>query len=384
MPVAVVHPPGYRAERAYAVRVLLGPDVAVREGRVEQWEVRVGEEVLRVPDIFFRTPKADWLTPASLPEDGTLYGDDLFGNAFFVLTRYEEAVLPDRDEHDRFPAESSILVQGGLLEQPVVDEWADALWQALPARLERPHRHFRVVPSHDVDHLWATAGQRASAVRRGQLAALRPHNPFDTFDLLMDASERRGLRAAFSFIPEDAPYSLDDPRVRELLGRIHRRGHEIGFHPSYGTFRDADRLRAQFERLLKVCKEEGIRQDAWGGRQHFLQWEPATWALWEQVGLDYDSTLTFSAQPGFRAGTCHEYPVFDLQARRELRLRERPLVLMDTPTLDRLDRSDEELVLLIERLRAECKSSQGDFTVLWHNDWLVTGRQRHLFEAALG
>jgi hypothetical protein len=57
---------------------------------------------------------------------------------------------------------------------------------------------------------------------------------------------------------------------------------------------------------------------------------------------------------------------------------------MDTPTLDRLGRSDEELVLLIERLRAECKSRQGDFSVLWHNDWLVTGRRRHLFEAALG
>src|SRR4051812_42786592 len=95
--VAVVHPPGYPAERAYVARVLLGADVEVGEGPVEQWEVRVGEEVVRVPDVLFRTPESHWLTPASLPADGTLYGDDLFGNAFFVLTRYEEAVLPDRD-----------------------------------------------------------------------------------------------------------------------------------------------------------------------------------------------------------------------------------------------------------------------------------------------
>ena len=153
---------------------------------------------------------------------------------------------------------------------------------------------------------------------------------------MMDASERRGLRAAFYVISDDSIYSLDDPRVRELLRRIHRRGHELGFHPGYGTFRDPAELRRQFERLVAVCEAEGIRQDAWGGRQHFLQWEPATWAAWESAGLAYDSTLSFSARPGFRAGTCHEYPAWDLRAGRELRLRERPLVLMDTPTLDRL------------------------------------------------
>ena len=52
----------------------------------------------------------------------------------------------------------------------------------------------------------------------------------------------------------------------------------FGFHPGYGTFRDPAELRRQFERLVAACAEEGIRQEAWGGRQHFLQWEPATWA----------------------------------------------------------------------------------------------------------
>ncbi len=389
--VEVVHPPGYAAERAYASRVLLGEllglEVEAREGPVDAWELHCDQGSISVPDILFRTPEHDWLTAASLPRDGGLYGDDLLGSAFFLLTRYEEAVVNDRDGHDRFPAESSLLVREELIERPVVDEIADSLWGALRSiapRLERRRRAARVVPSHDVDEPRASLRRRLSAIRHGAPRAALPHDPYDTFDLLMDASERRGLRSAFYFIPEGAPYSLDEPRIRELLRRIHRRGHEIGFHASYDAFRDPDRTRREFERLRDVCEQEGIRQDRWGGRHHFLRWAPETWAAWDAAGLDYDSTLTFTSRPGFRTGTCHEYPVFDLHARRELRLRERPLVLMDTPTLDRLGLSEPALVALIERLRGECRRHGGDFTVLWHNHWLLTGRQRRLLEAALG
>lgn len=389
--VQVVHPPGYAAERAYAARVLLGEflglEVGVAEDRVERWEVRCDGQTVTVPDVLFRTPEQDWLTPASLPAGGGLYGDDLFGNAFFLLTRYEEAVAGGRDEHDRFPAEASLAVREGLIERPLVNEYADALWEALrriAPRLERRRRSFRVAPSHDVDYPSSTLRLRLSALRRGELRAALPRDPFDTFDLLMDESERRGLRSAFYFIAEDAPYSLDDPRIRELLRRIHRRGHELGYHASYGAFRDPGRTRREFDRLVAVCEQEGIRQEVWGGRHHFLRWEPATWTAWEDAGLAYDSTLTFTNRPGFRAGSCYEYPVFDLRARRELRLRERPLVLMDTPTLDRLGLGDDELVALIERLRAECRRFAGAFTVLWHNNWLVTERQRRLLRVALG
>src|SRR3954451_23135394 len=254
--VEVVHPPGRAAERAWVARVVLG-DADVREGEVDAWQLRCGERTVTLPDIFFRTDA--WLDPASLPADGTLYGDDLLGNAFFVLTRYEEAVLPERDEHGRFPADASILVRGGLLERPVVDEWAASLRKALG--LERRGRS-RGVPSHDVDYPFASARLRLSELRRGSLRALGS-DPYDTFDLLMDASDRRGLRAAFYVIPDGSIYSLDDPRVRDLLRKIHRRGHELGFHPGYGTYRDPAELRRQFEFLVAVCAEEGIHQNAW-------------------------------------------------------------------------------------------------------------------------
>jgi hypothetical protein len=384
--VQVVHPPGYTAERAFAARVvlgeLLGLEHTVTEGRVADWELTCNGGTVTIPDVFFRAPERDWLTPAWLPSDAM--DADLFGTAFVLVTRYEELVLADRDEHDRFPAEATL----ADLDRPRADECADELLRALrhiAPRLERRERPFRVVPSHDVDYPYTTPRLRLSALRRGELRAALPRDPFDTFDLLMDESERRGRRATFYFLADDAPYSLDEPRIRTLLKRIHVRGHELGLHGSYGTFRDPAKLKGELDRLVSACTEEGIEQDEWGGRQHFLRWEnPTTWRAYEEAGLAYDTTLGYSARPGFRAGTCHEYPVFDLRARRELHLRERPLVLMDTPTLDRLGLTEEELEALIEQLREQCRRVRGDFTVLWHNNWLVTPRQRRLLQAALG
>jgi hypothetical protein len=364
MPVLkVVHPAGETAERAYVARLVLahwlGLDYELHEGPpADGWDVHLEERSVGI-------------------------GDALLRGVFEHVTRAEELEIAERDEHDRFPAYAT----RSELESPVADLHVEMIWETLLRtwpRLERREHEFRIVPSHDVDYPFASLRMRASALQRGQLRAALPRDPFDTFDLLMDASERRGLRAAFYFLADGSIYSLDDPRIRRLLRRVNERGHEIGLHGGSGTFRDPARLKTELDALVRACAAEGIEQGEWGGRQHFLRWEnPITWRAYEEAGLAYDTSLGYSGRPGFRAGTCREYPVFDLEERRELRLRERPLVLMDTPTLDRLGLPDEELVALIERLRGECVRLGGQFTVLWHNNWLVTARQRRLLQAAL-
>ncbi|MCC7280007.1 MAG: hypothetical protein IT487_17040 [Chromatiaceae bacterium] len=39
---------------------------------------------------------------------------------------------------------------------------------------------------------------------------------------------------------------MDDPRLRALLREIHARGHEIGIHPGYHTYRHPEAL-ARFD-----------------------------------------------------------------------------------------------------------------------------------------
>ncbi len=404
---------------------------------------------VRIADALFRTSESAWLTAAALPSgplprwnlsaDGladaavatelpVLYGGapflrvrdgevdlglDVLGSVFFLLTRYEEVASRMRDERDRFPAAASLAVREGFADRPLANEYVEILWRVMTRvwpRLQRRKRVFAERPTHDVDFLrcrqpslratFDRALRDAAFRREPRLALARfrayarrdpERDPFNTFDVLMDAGERRGLRSTFYFIAGhtggaiDGDYELDDPFVRRLLRRIHDRGHKLGLHGSYGTFRDAEAMRSELERLQRVAAGEGVEQDDWGGRQHFLRWEnPTTWRGYDQVGLAHDSTLAFAERAGFRAGTCFEYPVFDLLERRPLALRERPLIAMDA-SLVRYSRLDEdEVVAEVNRLRDRCRRYEGEFVLLWHNDWLYSKRGRRLYDRVLG
>jgi hypothetical protein len=386
--LVVTTPPGYEPERRYAAHVLLGEFLGL------DWRLQVEERgdvsitldghegVLRYADSLFALPQDDWLR--TVPE---LRPDDPFGTAFFFLTRYEELVEQERDRHGRFPASAA-----KAPDRPVVNELLERLWDDLVRifpRLTRRRRDFEVLPTHDVDIPWCPGrSPRKVAIALAKLhdpplavRRLRGKDPCDTFDFLVDASERRGLRSAFYFIADDEAYPFH--RVHDLLGKVHARGHEIGLHPSYDTYRDLDRTRSEFQRLRKACEEMGVEQEQWGGRQHYLRWEaPTTWQIWEDTGLAYDSTLAWAESPGFRAGTCYEYPVFNLRTRRMLSLRERPLMVMETTFLQYLDLGHAALEAMVEVKRI-CRRYGGQFVLLWHNNRLQTAHDRRMYEALL-
>lgn len=414
MTVVVEHPPGREPERRYAAEVLLGSLLGL------PWRCVAAER----DDVLLRLEGADgelslrdgllgcddWLEPASLPHRPfahlpLLWEDDFFGTVFFLVTRYEELVLAARDPRGRFGRAQSILAEH--VHRPLADEAADLLGAALRARwprLELPRREPRVLPSHDVD--WPRSPEQGivSAVRRaagdalrrdpGQSAArlaavARGRDPNDTFDLIMRLSEERGLRSAFYFIaggspPLDGDYRLDDPWLRDLLRRIHARGHEIGLHGSYETMLDAERLAAEAGTLRRVCAEEGIEQERWGGRQHYLRWRnPETWRAWDEAGLDYDSSVGFHDDVGFRCGTSRPFPVFDLVHGRRLRLEEQPLVAMEVALLDNAGVGPGDTAARLRGVKAECTRYGGAFTLLWHNSRLVAPREQRLYREAL-
>jgi hypothetical protein len=430
--ILVEAPAGYEPERRYILEVVLsdwlGLDWQLRSADRGDVRIALAEEPdgrgVVLPDVLFATRREDWLTPGSLPSvrmvDGlpVLYGSpqaevDVFGSAFFMLTRYEELVIADRDRYGRFPAASSIASRAGFLDVPIVDAYVELLWGALqrawPGLRRRP-RAFEVTLTHDVDDPLATLDHGPPAVLR-QLAGdlvrrrdprlasrrvrsllgdrrLDPHN---TFDFLMDVSDRHGLRSAFNFLahrddrPRDGTYLFEHPWVRSLIGHIGRRGHEVGFHPSFSTYRDAARTHEELTRLLRVAEGEGVRQDHWGGRQHFLRWvNPDTWRNWDAAGLTYDSTLGYSEVVGFRTGTCHPYRVFDLVQRRPLDLYERPFQVMDVALLSSMSLSHDAAHGVVMDIASTCRRYGGSLGILWHNSGLLrTDREKRWYASLI-
>jgi hypothetical protein len=450
-------PPTREPERRYILDVVLA-DWLGQEWRLETHE-RPGVRItldgdadgrgLTLPDVLFATPA--WLEPASLPRaplrwrsvpeiatgalqagerlpvmygagDGLIRAEpsaveldvDVFGSCFFMLSRYEERVLPTRDPYGRFPASASIAQRDGFLEVPVADAYVELLWAGLRhlwPRLARRPRRFTVALTHDVDDPIASLGREplkrlrqlgadVLVRREPTLAARRLRSwagiargdyrldPNNTFDFLMEVSERHGLASAFYFIaaagtasPEDPAYTLAHPWIRALLRRVHRRGHEIGFHAGFGTHRDAERTRQEFERLRDAAAREGVHQETWGGRQHYLLWEnPATWSNWDRAGLDYDTTLGHADRIGFRAGTCHAFRTFHLLERRPLRLRERPFQVMDGTLFQYMGLSPEAAREQVLALVEQCRRYGGTFSLLWHNNAVQAARQKRWYE----
>lgn len=311
-------------------------------------------------------------------------GIDLFGSVFFMLTRWEEMVHQVRDSHDRFPGRESLAFRRGFLNRPVVNEYVEMLWNMmvrLGYRGERKSRAFSLVLTHDVDHLdYPSTGRillgdllkyrSVHLARRHLLRALQTgSNPFDYFDFLMTRSEKLGLQSRFYFLasrsrlPFDCRYYLDQKRFRDLVVRIGRREHLIGFHPGYYTYNDEARWHAE-----KSLLEQTLGWSVTEGRQHYLRFHiPQTFMIWENQGMETDSSLGYVDLEGFRCGTGDTFPVFDCQGRRQLRLRERPLIIMDG-TLKKFRNYDHETMVECFRVYLQlARKYKMMLTLLFHN-----------------
>lgn len=333
--LTIISPSTYIPERKYIIDLLfgdfLGLEYRIKFDHESDIAVKDSEgKTLGIADVFFQTPRDSWLSYASLPESPlpiwdtiriiagvslvdpkipVIFGKfqrqpasksylpvDILGSSFFMLSRYEEFVVKDRDVHGRFPASASLAFQNGFLERPIANEYLEILWRALKQiwpNLTRKKRSFRLIATHDVDipfrFLFQPVGDLilklgADVLRRrnpplaienfmGWTKVRLDHqkDPFDTFDWMMDQSEKTGIKSTFNAMTGgrtslDYYYPIESPDIKRLLENIIERDHEIGFHPSYGAASDGNLWRKEYECL----KENIMKQDIQGGRQHFL------------------------------------------------------------------------------------------------------------------
>jgi hypothetical protein len=465
----VTTPPGRPAEREWVARVLLerflGQSIEMATWDRDFTAISCAGHagVLRVEDRLLSAPSSVWLTSATLPEeplqsirpdecvgrndlafDEALgiywpgpYRDasqvepagaraatlpfDLFGSAFYMLTRYEEYVTAVRDEHDRFPGSASLASRHGFLETPIVDQYVELLWAALTRLwpgLERTVHRYRMWVTHDVDSTYsvyrrnplrlvatglkgcvhdvlvrrdAAQGARRARVMAGTLLRGPAADPHFNLRTLMDMDEAHSQQATFFYMADEgghygAAYSLDDPAIRDLIRTTHSRGHEIGLHAGYGSMADPAAVASEWERLRSTASSLGIEQTSWGSRTHFVRWSAhASFRDADASGADFDSTVAYADQAGFRCGTSHEYPAFDLSGGRPLRLLVRPPIAMEYSVTDShyMGKTAEEAFVLFRRLSTQCRTYGGTFTLLWHNHNLVTPAQTGLYQAVL-
>jgi len=344
---------------------------------------------------------------------------DILGLTYWMLARVEEIGRTDLDNHERFPAVSSHAYKHSYLDRPIVDEWLHLLGQVIQRQwpgVELKRHQFSIKVSHDVDRPslyafkpWSTIVRMmvGHIIKRRDLKAfytapfiklftqneLNGMDPYNTFDWLMDVSEENNLKSAFYFIcgktnqEYDAEYDVNHPVIRSLIRRINQRGHEIGLHPSYATYLDPDLIQQEASKLRQVCLQEGVNRNYWGGRMHYLRWShPETLKAWEKIEMSYDSTLGYADSPGYRCGTCHEFPAFEPLKQTMLNLRIRPLIFMENSLINnehsRLGVT-QEVQDKISALKESCRKVDGSFVTLWHNCNFLSNNFRTFYKSMI-
>jgi hypothetical protein len=341
------------------------------------------QEVFNTPVLFG--------TPDLKISEATCYlGNDIFAGLFFMLTRWEEIAVSNFDIHGRFVEEQNLSVRFGFYDRPIVNEYIQLLEKLLHNFCNidiKNKRGCKVFLTHDVDEtarydtffkiLKALGGD---IIKRKSLSTLfgtlkdcynikikKQSDVYDTFDLLMDLSDKKAVKSRFYFIPGyngevDVRFDIRNSKIKNITEKIKLRGHIIGIHPSYSSFCNKKQLEAEKDRLEEYCTN--IEE----GRQPYLRFKiPDTWQDWEDSNLKVDSSIGFYNRIGFRAGICYEYPVFNVVTRKQLNLRERPLIVMDT-ALRKLCVTKEKSVETVFKLHEYIKKYNGDFVLLWHNN----------------
>jgi len=334
---------------------------------------------------------------------------DIFGSAFFMLSRYEEAVKKNRDRRNRFPVTAALAYQEGFLDRPIVNEYLEILWASIHylwPHIKRKKREARTLISVDVDSPYQACTKARSFLRELAVEQYKHKNPvlayqrmnnlidikrghlgsdeyYAMINWIMDVNEQAGNQVAFYFLADESRYSLDDVGIRDLFRTISSNGHEIGLHAGYHSYKSEEKTCREANNLYRVLNEEGIDNDRIGGRQHYLRWTtPETAINLEAAGVKYDSTLSFAEHPGFRCGTCYEFALYDLVHRSPLKLRERPLIIMECSVIDfndkSLDYSKQALPSMLS-YKSKCNQFSGDFTLLWHNSNLQTIQAKEMY-----
>lgn len=342
---------------------------------------------------------------------------DIVGLMYWSLNRIEEinAKPHEKDKHGRFMAKFSHAFRYGYLDRPWVDEWVFILIAILKNRknsFEESRNSFKVLPSHDIDlyskyrHVSLGEGIKRSLreVKNNPieivvfLISKLPRNvvdvddPYDKYSYIMSLSEKNQLKSSFYFMtgqgnsPFDGDYQISQAHVKKTIREMHFRGHEIGLHPSYGSYRNAEEIARQGKYLFDACKSVGVYQDVWGGRMHFLQWEmPITTLAWQDAGFNYESTLGYAEFAGFRCGTCHDYTPFNFITKDSMKILIRPLILMDVTLFGKMymNLPLKDSICIIDKLKDRCRKVGGNFTVLWHNSQLDTQLKVALYNYAI-
>ena len=329
----------------------------------------------------------DWVLPdlANPRREGKFISLDIVYNTAFFLSRAEELLTTERDEHGRFAAAYSLLGEQNRLQIPLLDEYSRFLTKALehacdetertcPARLPEPGFSL-IYLTHDLDsveqyrHLRGALG----GIARGQLhrvfnAWRDIHNdPIYTFPWIVEQDKQLQHNLdnvdIIYFVKHTRGFGYDYPQYC-LHGRDYRRlehlltasGAQLGLHSSY------------YGHLPYTLPEapQGSRLH----RSHYLRCSIDQMERLVAAGVTDDFTMAFPDRAGFRLQTTRPARWINPKTWQLTPLTLHPLTVMDCTlsNTNYMNLSEDEAYYYCQRLFDKVRQNAGELVLLWHNN----------------
>ena len=313
---------------------------------------------------------------------------------FFWLTLNHEQELKEKDYSHQVEE-----LGNGTSDRPWINELALNIarqvgYENNPSSFSK---HFHVIITHDVDRtvpcepyaVFKTVMNQVGLMKREcyPLSQVFSSKLFiENVEKLLQFELDHGIRSIFFFL--SGPYSFArygtryDIRwslSREILRLVQQAGMYIGLHGSYYATRK-NSYQEEKKRLEDVLGEKVTLH-----RNHYLNFDPyRTWAQLEEAGFEYDNSMGFPDNMGFRAGIAGLYPAFDLRASRPLSLQLVPIIL-DESTIEDIDK---DIWITLDRLRKMLQGVglvRGMVSLLFHPDrFALSPGYWKFFEKAIG
>ena len=302
---------------------------------------------------------------------------DIIYNTFFFISRAEEVINPQRDEHGRFLAKHSILGINNRLMIPTVDEYARMLMKLLDLPLPTPS-FSQIYLTHDVDtiahyrHLRGAIGGIVRREWRKVMASLKDiHNdPAFTFSWLISQDKQVEGAKCIYFVKDTEGKGYDYPQynlngndfaiVKQL---IENSGAKIGWHGSYYGGDKANRL---------LGDKAGLH------RSHYLRCSIDQMQRLAEMGVTDDFTMMFPDQVGFRLQTTRPVRWINPKTMQLTDLVLHPMTVMDCTLSNSnyMNLSEDEAYFECQRLFEKVHQNAGEVVLLWHNT-TPTGNTYH-------
>ena len=324
-------------------------------------------------------------------------GFDILAASFYLISRYEEYVSKERDEHFSFSYKNSLAFKENFLLQPLVNIWWELLKKEYP-NLKLATSSFKFTTTFDVDiafkykhhgllkNILSTAKELTkfkfkNAFKRWRVLLNYKKNnndPYDVFDWLNTLHTKMDINTIFFCLCQlkrsryDVNLSIHSKGLKTLYKKINSFPN-VGIHPSYLSGKlqlnnNSDLLAKEIQSLENI-----IQQPIKKSRQHYLVMQlPNSYNTLVSQNIQEDYTMGYNYVNGFRASYCKPFYWFNVVTNTKTSLVIHPFCAMDSNFIFFGNYSSDATLAELKKLYDTVKKYDGELITVFHNHFADT------------